>query len=51
MLGFLKVETGKNVSANELENLIGKAEIIDIREPYEYKTGSIRTAKIFLWVI
>ena len=45
MLGFLKVETGKNVSANELDNLIGKADIIDIREPYEYKTGSIKTAK------
>ncbi|QHQ63515.1 rhodanese-like domain-containing protein [Anaerocolumna sedimenticola] len=45
MLGLLKKVSGKNVSANELDNLIGKADIIDIREPYEYKTGSIKTAK------
>jgi rhodanese-related sulfurtransferase len=28
-----------------MDNLIGSIELIDIREPYEYKSGSIKTAK------
>lgn len=45
MLGFFKIDTGKKISVNELDNLIGKVNIIDIREPYEYKGGSLLTAK------
>ena len=28
-----------------MDNLIGKVSIIDIREPYEYSSGSLKTAK------
>lgn len=45
MFGFLKQDNSKMIHVNDLDNLIGKVELIDIREPYEYKGGSIRTAK------
>lgn len=45
MLDFLKRAAGKVIHVNDIDNLIGKVELIDIREPYEYKSGSIRTAK------
>jgi rhodanese-related sulfurtransferase len=45
MLGFFKTETGKTINVNEIDHLIGKVNIIDIREPYEYKGGSLLTAK------
>lgn len=45
MLGFLKRDEIKVINVNDMDNLIGKAEIIDIREPYEYRYGSLRTAR------
>lgn len=45
MLDFLKRTDVVSVHVNALDNLIGKIELIDIREPYEYRNGSIRTAK------
>jgi rhodanese-related sulfurtransferase len=45
MFGALKTNSGKNIPVNKLDELIGKAEIIDIREPYEYKTGSLSNTK------
>lgn len=37
--------TVKSVHVNDLDSLIGKIELIDIREPYEFASGSIITAK------
>lgn len=45
MFEFLKRDNRKLINVNELDNLIGKIELIDIREPYEYNSGSIKTAK------
>ncbi|MGB8453492.1 MAG: rhodanese-like domain-containing protein [Anaerocolumna sp.] len=45
MFGFLKKDEDKVVHVNDMDNLIGKVDLIDIREPYEYKSGSLRTAK------
>lgn len=45
MFGFLKRDDSKVINVNDIDNLIGKVELIDIREPYEYKSGSIKTAK------
>lgn len=42
---FLKRDNRKLINVNELDNLIGKIELIDIRETYEYNSGSIKTAK------
>jgi rhodanese-related sulfurtransferase len=45
MFGFLKKEEYKTLNVNEINDLIGKIELIDIREPYEYLAGSLKTAK------
>lgn len=45
MFGFLKKNGLKSIKVNELDNLIGNIDLIDVREPYEYKAGSILTAK------
>ena len=45
MFGFLKKEDTKVINVNDIDNLIGKVELIDIREDYEYKGGSIKSAK------
>lgn len=45
MFAFLRKDTGKAINVNDIDNLIGKIELIDIREDYEYKGGSIKTAK------
>lgn len=45
MFDFLKKDDSKVINVNDMDDLIGKVELIDIREPYEYKTGSLRTAK------
>lgn len=33
------------INVNDIDDLIGKVELIDIREDYEYKNGSIKSAK------
>ncbi len=45
MFNFFGRETVKSVHVNDLEKLIGAIELIDIREPYEFAGGSIKTAK------
>ncbi|EKQ52990.1 rhodanese-like domain-containing protein [Clostridium sp. Maddingley MBC34-26] len=45
MFGFLKRDEGKVINVNDIDNLIGKVELIDIREKYEYAGGSIKSAK------
>ena len=45
MFEFLKKSDIKVINVNDMDNLIGKVELIDIREPYEYKGGSLKTAK------
>lgn len=45
MFNFLKKDNNKVIHVNEIDSLIGIAEIIDIREKSEYKRGTIKTAK------
>ena len=45
MFGLFSKNSGKVINVNDIDNLIGKIDLIDIREPYEYKTGSIKSAK------
>lgn len=45
MFEFLKKDDGRVINVNEIDNLIGKVELIDIREEYEYKGGSIKSAQ------
>jgi len=45
MFDLFKKDDSKVIHVNDMDNLIGKVELIDIREPYEYKGGSIKTAK------
>lgn len=45
MFSFLKKDKSEVINVNDMDNLIGKVELIDIREPFEYKFGSLKTAK------
>lgn len=45
MFDLFRRDDSKVINVNDMDNLIGKVEIIDIREPYEYKSGSLKTAK------
>jgi rhodanese-related sulfurtransferase len=45
MFGLFNKNSGKVINVNDIDNLIGKIDLIDIREQYEYKTGSIKSAK------
>jgi len=45
MFNFLKEDELDIVNVNDLDNIIGKIQLIDIREPYEYKNGSLKSAK------
>jgi rhodanese-related sulfurtransferase len=45
MFGLFKKDSKNVIHVNDMEELIGKVELIDIREPFEYKSGSIRSAK------
>lgn len=45
MFTFMSRNSVKSIDVNEMDNLLGKVEIIDIREPYEYMGGHIPTAK------
>lgn len=45
MFSFFSKNSGNSVDVNELEELFGKINLIDIREPYEYKSGHLPTAK------
>ena len=45
MFGISNKDTGKTISVNDIDKLIGEIDLIDIREPYEYSSGSIKSAK------
>lgn len=45
MFGLFNKSSNKVINVNDIDNLIGKINLIDIREPFEYKSGSIKTAK------
>lgn len=45
MFSMFNNKSDQGISVNAIEDLIGKVELIDIREYYEFVTGSIRTAK------
>lgn len=45
MFDFLKRDEENVIHVNNMDDLIGKVDIIDIREPYEYRSGSLKTAK------
>lgn len=45
MFGMFKKGNGKVINVNDMDELIGKVELIDIREKYEYVGGSIKGAK------
>ena len=45
MFSFLKRDKSETINVNDIDNLIGKVELIDIREPFEYEIGSLKTAK------
>jgi rhodanese-related sulfurtransferase len=45
MFGFSRRENGRVINVNDIDQLIGKVELIDIREIYEYASGSIKSAK------
>jgi len=45
MFSFLQKSTGKTIRMNDIDPLVGKVALLDIREPYEYKAGTLKTAK------
>ena len=45
MFNLFRKNDGKVINVNDIDNLIGKIDLIDIREPYEYSGGTIKTAK------
>lgn len=45
MFGLLKRDGGRVINVNDIDDLIGRVELIDIREQYEYAGGSIQSAK------
>lgn len=45
MFNFLKRDESKSIHVNDIDEILGSVELIDIRESYEYKGGTLRTAK------
>lgn len=47
MFNFLKKDSVNTsvINVNDMDSLIGKVELIDIRETYEYNGGSLKSAK------
>ena len=45
MFGLFKKNNGRVINVNDIDDLIGKVDLIDIREKYEYADGSIKSAK------
>ncbi|MGL6174323.1 MAG: rhodanese-like domain-containing protein [Cellulosilyticaceae bacterium] len=45
MLSFFNKNQVESIAVNDIDNLIGQIELLDIREDYEYQSGSIKTAK------
>lgn len=45
MFEFFKKDTGRTIHVNDVDSLLGNINLVDIREPYEYKNVSIKTSK------
>lgn len=45
MFNFFRRDNGKVININDMDNLIGRINLIDIREVYEYRSGSLKSAK------
>lgn len=45
MFSFFNNKGKQGISVSDIDELIGKIELIDIREYYEFMNGSIKTAK------
>jgi rhodanese-related sulfurtransferase len=45
MFSFLDKSKTNFINVNDLDKLIGKINLIDIREPYEYNRGHLPTTK------
>ena len=45
MFGLFNKNSEKVINVNDIDNLIGEINLIDIREPFEYREGSLKTAK------
>jgi rhodanese-related sulfurtransferase len=45
MFSFMKKNSINSIDVNEMDELLGKVELIDVREPNEYKAGHLPTAK------
>jgi rhodanese-related sulfurtransferase len=45
MFDFLFKNSVRSVKANEIGELLGKINLIDVRETYEYKNGHLPSAK------
>lgn len=45
MFSLFQRSTQNSISVAELDDILGKIHLIDIREPYEYAYGSIKSAK------
>jgi len=45
MFELFNKEKSEVVNVNDLDSLIGQIDLIDIREPYEFASGSIESAK------
>nr|WP_302597660.1 rhodanese-like domain-containing protein [uncultured Cellulosilyticum sp.] len=45
MFSFFRKDTSDSINIKDLDALVGKINLIDIRESYEFQGGSIKTAK------
>jgi len=45
MFGLFSKDSSKSININEVDQLDKNAALIDVREPSEYKCGSLKTAK------
>lgn len=45
MFSFLEKNKFKTINVNDLEGVLGKINLIDIRETYEYNNGHLPSAK------
>lgn len=45
MFGIFNNSSCKVINVNDMDELLGKVELIDIREPYEYEAASMKGSK------
>lgn len=45
MFSFLRRSSTESINVNDLDSMLGKINLIDIREPYEYKSRALKNSK------